>query len=338
MSRRRQARTRIRAPERKETVVDLKLGPLSPAELAKRVADCKAAAVSHARAANDLFDVPLRDRLNFLIPADEKTMKDSPDKFRVQLMKDHHLQYPDLWLNIHVVGNEWEQRAFAEMFARAACWKAETIEEADVVVFTGGPDVDPQLYGEEAHKLTHISAQRDSADIAVYQQCYDLGIPMFGVCRGAQFLHVMNGGKLYQHVDNHNSEHSIWDVHNQKTIDRVSSVHHQMCIDNEAGGMELVATSNKSNNRWRNPKENDIGKRAEVEAFFYSETCCFGVQGHPEYRGYNAFSKWCLDRMQDFFVNNLDIDWVGGRRRLRKDVMAMRKKPTSKSLKSKGIQ
>lgn len=242
----------------------------------------------------------------------------------VKVMADHALQFPDLYLSVFVVGDDWEQRAFAPMFSRALCHRAKFLEDADLVVFTGGPDVDPQLYGERAHKTTRFNPGRDDDDIAAYMKCLDLGIPMMGVCRGMQFLHVMNGGKLYQDIENHQGTHKLFDVHTKELIEKVSSVHHQSVIPQT--GMTLVATAigAKCMRRAINPTVELSGLQLDVEALFYPETLCFGVQGHPEYSGYNAYTKWCLEKINEFVIINPDVEWVDKRRRLRPDLLAQR--------------
>lgn len=242
----------------------------------------------------------------------------------VNVMADHLLVFPDLYLSVFIVGDEIEQRAFAPMFARSVCHRAKTMREADVVVFTGGPDVDPQLYGERPHKTTRCDEDRDNNDITAYFEAYGQGIPMFGVCRGAQFLHVMNGGKLYQDVENHQGTHKLFDPHTKECIERVSSVHHQAVIPSV--GMQIVATAigANCNRRALNPTVEITGSNIDVEAFFYPETLCFGVQGHPEYSGYNAYTKWCLEKLNEFFIINPDVEWDGSRRRLKKEILDQR--------------
>jgi hypothetical protein len=98
---------------------------------------------------------------------------------------------------------------------------------------------------------------------------------------------LLNGGKLYQDVDGHNGPHAMWDVNEKEFIQNVSSVHHQMCMDNKEGGMEILGFLTRHLERWLNAKEVEQGgQQSDIEAFFYRDTCCFGVQGHPEYAGY----------------------------------------------------
>jgi gamma-glutamyl-gamma-aminobutyrate hydrolase PuuD len=246
-----------------------------------------------------------------LLPPKQTEEEPLLPKRRVTLVRDHPHEYPQLCLNIYVAG-DWEVRndesRFAQLFARALCHKANSIEDADLVVFGGGSDVDPALYGEEVHPKTFFNAKRDEADIKIYHECLEKGVPMFGVCRGAQFLHVMNGGKLWQHVDNHVGDHAMWDLRSKLRLDKISSVHHQACMRNE-NGMEIIATSSESMNREANTKTIAKGRGLDVEAFWYANTACFGVQGHPEYFGYGRYSKWCLDTLEELICQNNDIDY-----------------------------
>jgi gamma-glutamyl-gamma-aminobutyrate hydrolase PuuD len=249
-------------------------------------------------------------------------------KRRVTLMRDHELTYPEIWMEVFVQPDpavKDDEARFANMFARSRCSRAKSVLEADLVVFAGGDDVDPVLYGEIPHPATVCNPKRDEADIALYLLCLEHGIPMFGVCRGAQFLHVMNGGKLWQHVDRHYGDHRIYDIKKRDFVQKVSSVHHQMVRLNTDNGMELIATNGDARNRWANPTERAFGAKADIEAFFYRDTCCLGVQGHPEYAGYNFYTKWCLDLINDYILSSPDIEWRDGQRRIKTDLLEERK-------------
>lgn len=233
-----------------------------------------------------------------------------PTYRRVTVKRDNVFTYPDMWLSVFIAGTRSEEAQFAELFVRGHCRKAEDVESADIVVFTGGADVDPTLYGEVAHKKTHTSPLRDKQDIALYWSCYEAGVPMIGICRGAQFLHVMNGGKLYQDVNGHYGDHEIWDVKRGIQISKVSSVHHQMVIDNTEGGMDIIAyAAGVSTERHLNPTTSEVGTGKDIEAFFYRETCCLGFQGHPEYSNYGGYSHWFLETVNQVLNENPDLGY-----------------------------
>lgn len=231
------------------------------------------------------------------------------DIHRVSLIKESALLMPELWLDVYVEGDRHEQAAFASWLIKARCTKAATPEGADLVIFTGGTDVNPELYGAERMSSTDVpDHDRDAREMLLYQRCVTQGIPMLGICRGAQFLHVMNGGKLYQHVDNHNGAHDVWDIIHHKKVQNVSSVHHQMVIEDRKNGMTVIADNPDARNRWISEGVNRPGNHCDVEAFFYRDTVCLGIQGHPEYTAYPGFSKWSLELINEFIIDNIDCE------------------------------
>lgn len=238
------------------------------------------------------------------------------------------IKYPELWLGVYLVGPQLDCMGFPELLVRSDCYKVEHPKNADIVIFTGGADINPAIYGETPHPTVSWDSERDETEIALYEECLRQGIPMVGICRGAQLLHALNGGKLYQHVDGHQGDHWIYDTYNNTHIPEVSSVHHQMCMEQES--MQVIATcAGKSNFRWLDDKAKETNKLSrEIEAFWYPETACLGVQGHPEYRGYPRFSVWFMKLLEEFIIMNNDLDYPNedkGPRRLRPEIIAMRK-------------
>jgi gamma-glutamyl-gamma-aminobutyrate hydrolase PuuD len=77
----------------------------------------------------------------------------------------------------------------------------ETLDALDGIVFSGGSDLDPALYGQEPHRETDgIEAERDRAEMALLQAALERDLPMLAVCRGSQALNVALGGDLVQHL------------------------------------------------------------------------------------------------------------------------------------------
>lgn len=244
---------------------------------------------------------------------------------RVTFMQDAALDYPELWLEVFVAGPPEDTRGFANMFVRSRCRKAETPLDADLIVFSGGPDVDPLLYGEKAHRTTRTDSERDRSDIALFDLAVKEGIPMLGVCRGSQLLAVLNGGSLYQDVDNHYGDHDMWDVRHKKLIRGVSSVHHQMVMDDPDNGMEVIAfSSGKSKLRHLTPTMLETGSNKDIEAFWYRDTCSIGIQGHPEYSGYDAFTKWSLDLVNELVMENPDLEFRNKKCRMKTALLEQR--------------
>lgn len=254
--------------------------------------------------------VSLREKMDEIKARREqlKKINANQDPTKVTVIKDHGIVPQDVWLNVYITPDNGNA-GMAEMFARMRCWKANSADRADVVVFTGGPDVDPSLYNRPAHVLSRFSVQRDSDDLETYSWCLDRGVPMIGICRGAQFLHVMNGGTLYQHVDGHIGDHDILDARNGAVIDKISSTHHQMCVPNRE--MTILATANQATSKWLDPRREIKGKAgySDIEAYFYRDTCCLGFQGHPEFRGYGEYTAWVAAIIDDFINQNPDLHY-----------------------------
>ncbi len=71
----------------------------------------------------------------------------------------------------------------------------------DGLVITGGPDVDPARYGQQPHPATNEPAtERDAWEFALLEGALRQGVPVLGVCRGAQVLNAALGGTLHQHL------------------------------------------------------------------------------------------------------------------------------------------
>ena len=71
----------------------------------------------------------------------------------------------------------------------------------DGLLLPGGPDVRPDLYGQDQHPATQtIDDPRDALEITLAQWAYDDDLPVFGICRGHQVLNVALGGTLVQDI------------------------------------------------------------------------------------------------------------------------------------------
>jgi gamma-glutamyl-gamma-aminobutyrate hydrolase PuuD len=80
----------------------------------------------------------------------------------------------------------------------------ETLDALDGVIFTGGSDLDPELYGEDRHAETAgIVRMRDDAELALLKAALGRDMPVLGICRGIQVLNVGLGGDLEQHFEGH---------------------------------------------------------------------------------------------------------------------------------------
>ena len=215
--------------------------------------------------------------------------------------------------------------AVVTLMAEAGFERASTIEDADVVVFIGGSDISPTLYGEPNVHAVGVDSTRDLFETQVFEKCKSLGKTMFGICRGAQFLHAMNGGKLWQDVNNHGGRsHNIIDIEFDVRV-KATSIHHQMLQFKDdltlvAVCEDQVATSFKDGTTTmtlHKGKGNSGIDELEIEAGAYDATRCFFVQGHPEI-GDPEYRSWTMTKLQDFIR-----EWDGDLRPVKEVIEGM---------------
>ena len=76
-----------------------------------------------------------------------------------------------------------------------------TLAVVDGLIFSGGSDLDPELYGDPAHPETDgIVRERDDFELALMRAALARDVPVLAICRGSQVLNVALGGGIEQHV------------------------------------------------------------------------------------------------------------------------------------------
>ena len=160
----------------------------------------------------------------------------------------------------------------------------DNIEEADIVLFTGGEDVDPSLYGKEKHPTTYSNIKRDLAEKAEFEKIKPNQLAL-GICRGSQLLAVLNGGILIQDC----SGHAIYETHeiyNGETIVDITSTHHQMQYPFHLSRKDydlLYYTKNRRSPYYEGDGVLDVPYEPEI-VYYHVEgnPLSLAIQGHPE--------------------------------------------------------
>ena len=162
------------------------------------------------------------------------------------------------------------------------------VDDADLIMLTGGEDTDPSIYGELRNHKTYSNIRRDLKELKIFNECQKLNKPMLGICKGAQTLTAFQPkGRLVQHVENH----AVWNGHDVKFNDgkilNATSTHHQMMYPFNVDKYELIAWSavKKSDNYEFGPTDEiltSLPENKEPEIVFYPETRCLSCQSHPE--------------------------------------------------------
>ncbi len=75
------------------------------------------------------------------------------------------------------------------------------VQRVDGVILAGGGDLDPALYGGQAHpRVSRVDPERDAFEIALAKRLLNDRLPVLGICRGSQVLNVASGGDLVEHL------------------------------------------------------------------------------------------------------------------------------------------
>jgi putative glutamine amidotransferase len=151
------------------------------------------------------------------------------------------------------------------------------LSTCDAILFTGGEDVVPGYYGKGTDSARcETNPGRDSLEMALIKESFQLQMPVFGVCRGQQILNVALGGTLIidipaDHPGNvmHQCEDYLHCFHSVNLVKgsnlqltakadtgMVTTNHHQ-AIEKPAPGIRIVAWSADSiaeAMEWTNPE------------------------------------------------------------------------------------
>jgi putative glutamine amidotransferase len=112
--------------------------------------------------------------------------------------------------------------------------KPEIQDRADGVVITGGHDIDPVLYAAAPEVTPKYDPERDALESAVIDRALERGLPLLGICRGAQLLNVRLGGNLFQELRSRRKHTSNrWTIFPLKTlcIEPGTELHHLIGSD-----------------------------------------------------------------------------------------------------------
>lgn len=158
-------------------------------------------------------------------------------------------------------------------------------ETLDALVLGGGDDIEATLYRDEIDPTVRMDDARDALERDLLHWAWDRGVPVLGICRGAQMINVALGGTLHEEV----KEAFPFARHRRQVLPRkrvtvtsnsrlagilasarcrVNALHHQ-AIDRLGDGLRVVARD-----------ENGVIQGIEAAD---GRRFAFGVQWHPEF-------------------------------------------------------
>lgn len=157
----------------------------------------------------------------------------------------------------------------------------ELADLCDGLLLSGGPDIEPELFGETIYNDTvHMDTPRTKYEYALLKAFLEKGKAVMGICRGEQLINVYLGGDMYQDLAHQKGVfHSSYELRHKVKAEPgsfiekllgseflVNSTHHQAVRD-LAPGLKLAARSEAD---------------GVIEAYEHESLPIFGVQWHPE--------------------------------------------------------
>lgn len=164
----------------------------------------------------------------------------------------------------------------------------------DGLIITGGRDVDPATYGAPRHPTTDEpgvdSRTRDEFEFALLRAALRRGIPVLGICRGAQVLNVALGGTLHQHLPDvvghvrHQQGNAVFSTSTITTMpgttvaalvgpDTEAQCYHHQAIDRLGDGLIVSASDTDG-----------VIEAVELDPAQHPDRWVVAVQWHPEER------------------------------------------------------
>jgi putative glutamine amidotransferase len=160
------------------------------------------------------------------------------------------------------------------------------LSRIDALVLTGGPDVDPELYGQHPHESAYgIDRRADDFECALVDAALAQALPVLAICRGIQVLNVARGGTLIQHLPD-----TGVDPHGQPGVVGGARVH-EVALDDDALVARVMGATNVAvscHHHQAVDRAGDglrvVGRAADgvVEAMELDGAFVLAVQWHPE--------------------------------------------------------
>lgn len=175
----------------------------------------------------------------------------------------------------------------------------------DALVIWGGEDIATSIYNEQPGSHTSSAyglSRRDECEVTLAKLAIEMQIPIIGICRGAQMMCALSGGKVIQHVTGHagrghkiriSSGRDIW----------TNSLHHQMMLPN---GIEHTVLAKAIPNLSKyylgaGDKPLELPGFEEPEVIWIPGTKSLCIQGHPEFNtATDEFVSYCEDLVDSY--------------------------------------
>lgn len=184
----------------------------------------------------------------------------------------------------------------------------DSLSHVDAIVLWGGEDISPSLYKEQriSNSGPQIPSPRDVFEWHLMREAVKKGLPIIGVCAGAQRACAFAGGKLIQHVNGHvgMGDHMLTTKDGELVWG--NSCHHQMMYPYDVQH-ELLAWCDKPLSDVYLPEDKyytaamDKQTEKEAEVVYYTDIHALAVQGHPEWLlPSHEFNVWFMNQVLQY--------------------------------------
>lgn len=181
---------------------------------------------------------------------------------------------------------------------------AQIVSMLDGLIAPGGPDVDPDLYGEAVlPECGAFCRYEDEYDMELIREAVKQGKPVLAICRGMQVVNVLYGGTLYQDIPAQFGK----EIQHSRVVKGIE-IYHEATLEEEShlakilGAWEGIKVNSSHHQAVKDLAEGFriVGRAPDgtVEAMENEDASIFCVQWHPE-------------RMQDMeMYRKLFVDFI----------------------------
>ncbi|MFA6182182.1 MAG: gamma-glutamyl-gamma-aminobutyrate hydrolase family protein [Acidithiobacillus sp.] len=174
------------------------------------------------------------------------------------------------------------------------------LQRLDGVVLTGGGDINPALYDGDTHhaQLYGLSETRDRFEFALTKALIHSSIPVLAICRGMQFLNIVLGGSLHEHLPDVVGDTLPHRAEPSGPISHTVRVRPDSALSVLLGEQPLTVAS------WHHQSIRYLGSGLRISAEASDGTIeavelgthpwCIGVQWHPEIVGADSSRQEAL--------------------------------------------
>jgi putative glutamine amidotransferase len=163
----------------------------------------------------------------------------------------------------------------------------------DGLLFAGGNDIDPELYGEKTSARTRrVFRERDDQELQLIKWALKDNKGCLCICRGMQMLNIACGGKLYQDIPTEIPGAGVHDMIEREAAD-YRHIAHQIKIKPDSQLAKILGVTEIGANAYHHQAVKSLGKDLfatavaddgiVIEALeMPAAKFMIGVQSHPE--------------------------------------------------------